>query len=268
MGLVIAKQQVEMMVGNIQVSSTEQTGSEFTFSVELPSSSEAVEAKPEAERWPDARLTDGQTVQTFIVDDVETNRDLLTRMLGRIAVTVDTADNGRRAGEAVHPDHDIIFMDIRMPEMSGTEALERIHEQHGADRYKIVAVTASAFEHQRRAFLEMGFDGFIDKPVSMRGVVSTTTELLDLDMDFVGWDGEAGDVERSWTYLTIPADLHESLMAAVDELRITDLRRYVDALEELGERQGLAAQLRELSAGYNMEAIRKVVSGLGVAKHT
>ena len=57
-------------------------------------------------------------------------------------------------------------------------------------------------------------------------------------------------------------------MAAVDELRITDLRRYVDALEELGERQGLAAQLRELSAGYNMEAIRKVVSGLGVAKHT
>jgi PAS domain S-box-containing protein len=264
LGLAIAKQHVEMMGGALRVSSSESGGSEFYFSLQLPQSEAEILPLQDGRNWQDARLSGDRGISAFVVDDVETNRDLLTRMLRRAGISVDVATNGREAVENIHPDHDIVFMDIRMPEMSGTEALQRLHKEHGRDRYKIVAVTASAFDHQRLAFLEMGFDGFIDKPVSLETLLSTTAQLLDVTFEFGSTDTVSeGTSDNSWEGVEIPGETYEALMAAVDEFSITDLRRHIDELIELGDRErALASHLKALGANYDMDAIREVLSAL------
>ena len=60
---------------------------------------------------------------------------------------------------------DIIFADIRMPVMDGSQMLGHLFEQYGRKATVVVAVTASVFDHQRQDFLDMGFCGFLDKPL-------------------------------------------------------------------------------------------------------
>jgi len=215
-------------------------------------------------------LAPGTSLKALIVDDQEANRDVLSQVLERIGVAIDTAENGAIALERVKAEMpDIVFMDIRMPVMDGPEALKHLRETHGEDAPIIAAVTASVFEHQRQEYLDVGFDEFINKPLRAEHIYACLVAHLgvtfayaeeDVDtMDQVPISGE--DVD--WSGMTLPSALYDGLMGAAEEHSITQLQAHLDALEMLGvQEKRLALCLRALDEQYDMEGIKAILQTL------
>lgn len=146
LGLAIAARHVELMGGQLAVGSEPGKGSRFFFTVPLKVAAEeaVVYTKDVVSQPVPTRLADGYQVVALVADDREENRDVLSRILSDIGVSVVTAENGQQAVEAVMASKlDIVFMDIWMPEMDGLEAAQRILSECGDDSPKLVAVTAS-----------------------------------------------------------------------------------------------------------------------------
>ncbi|MEO1369788.1 MAG: response regulator, partial [Acidobacteriota bacterium] len=117
-------------------------------------------------------------------DDAAENRRLLSRLLSTVSISVREASDGAEAVEAWgHWRPDLILMDIRMPRMSGDEAARRIRQAEaelGAKRTIIIALTATAFDHDRRRILASGCDDLITKPFQDSLLFDKLTEHLEV----------------------------------------------------------------------------------------
>lgn len=95
----------------------------------------------------------------------------MQRILSALGCTVLLAGSGEEAlGVAGHSSCDAVFMDIHLPGMTGTEAMQRMRE--AGVRAPVVALTAYAMKGDRERFLADGFDGYIAKPVRISEIVS------------------------------------------------------------------------------------------------
>ena len=107
--------------------------------------------------------------KVLVVDDVTTNLTVASRMLTKLGLVVDLADSGFSAIDAVAAtEYDLIFMDCRMPGMSGLEATEMIRARYG-DRAgpRIIAMTANEGQADRDACFAAGMHDFLSKPLLM-----------------------------------------------------------------------------------------------------
>ena len=162
LGLTISKSIIEMMGGRITVESIYGQGS--SFHVEIPLVPGDMSLIPSTDNWdieiyaPDVRI--------LVVDDYTVNQSVACGLLRIFGITADTAISGRQAIELVQQNqYDIVFMDQRMPEMSGTEATMIIREL-GID-VKIIALTASVMEGKKDTMLAAGMNDFLMKPIIM-----------------------------------------------------------------------------------------------------
>ncbi len=166
LGLVISRQIVQLLGGDIRVKSRLGEGTTFSFDVDLPVTAEALE--PPKRRPRVTGLAPGQDpVRILAVDDEAANRLLLSRVLTLAGFEVREAVNGAHALEEIaRYKPQLVFMDMRMPVMDGREATRRIREREkaGAQRTVIVSLTASALEHERNDLLEGGTDDVLTKP--------------------------------------------------------------------------------------------------------
>ncbi|MBL8115021.1 MAG: response regulator [Acidobacteria bacterium] len=166
LGLVISRQIVRLMGGDVSVKSTVGVGTTFTFDVELPASEAAI--APRKRRKVLSLAPDQPALRILVVDDTPENRLLLMRLLGDAGFDVREAVNGAdaiAAWETWKPH--LVFMDMRMPVMDGREATARIREREKAEGESptpIVALTASALEHEREELASSGVSGFLPKP--------------------------------------------------------------------------------------------------------
>jgi CheY-like chemotaxis protein len=164
LGLAITRQIIRLMGGEIRVRSEVGKGSTFSFDVLLPASSSTVVA---TESRQVVGLAPGQRVpRVLVADDTEENRLLLVQLLGAIGIPVRESSNGLEAIELWEREKpDLILMDMRMPVLDGREATRRIRaRENGGAKTAIVALTASAFEHERSEILACGADDFLAKP--------------------------------------------------------------------------------------------------------
>ncbi|MDO8754337.1 MAG: ATP-binding protein, partial [Anaerolineales bacterium] len=165
LGLAISRGFVRLMGGDISVSSQFGKGSLFRFEINIEEGQEgAMRKKAESHRV--AGLQPGQKIRrVLIADDKDDNRVLLSQMLGRIGFEVREVVNGEQAVQEFKKwrPH-MILMDTRMPVMNGYEAIKRIRSSVDGKKVKIVSVTASAFEEDRKKAMEIGADDFLGKP--------------------------------------------------------------------------------------------------------
>ena len=260
LGLSIARGHVQLMGGELEVESAPGKGSRFFFTVPLPSATEAATSQLDDEGFL-PRLADGYQVLALVADDNKENREVLSQLLSDIGVTIITAENGKQAVDKVRTHRpDIVFMDIRMPQMDGLEATRQILENIPSPP-KMVAISASALAHEQKRYLESGFDDFIPKPFKAQQVYTCLANLLHIEYVLETTDSTAVSLAE----IVLPKDLFERLKEAAEISSVTELTSYLKEIESLGEAgQRLAEHLREPIRNYDMETILNILSEIRI----
>ncbi len=170
LGLPISREYVRLMGGDLTVHSELGVGSVFAFDIQI----EVAQTQPERNSIPAKRQIIGTepgqpTYRILIAEDDPINRKLLNLVLAPLGLNIREAVNGVEAVEIWESwQPHLIFMDMRMPEMDGHEATQKIKAkiptQKSGVPTVIVALTASAFEEERDEFLAAGCDDFVRKP--------------------------------------------------------------------------------------------------------
>ena len=164
LGLVIARKLVNLMGGEIHVSSEPGRGSAFSFTIELP-----VADVISATGTRKVLSIDGLSV--LVAEDNAVNQTIIQAMLKQLGHVVTLTANGRDALDALaREDFDLVLMDCNMPVLDGLEAtrLLRIGAAGVRDaRIPVIALTANAMESDREQCLAAGMTDFLAKPVSI-----------------------------------------------------------------------------------------------------
>jgi two-component system, sensor histidine kinase and response regulator len=170
LGLVIAKQLVQQMHGDIGVTSTLGVGSHFWFTVEL-------EQLPVVVPSPESSL-DG--TRMLIVDDNPTNRLVLERQLSSWGVVHASAANGLDALKQLANGEvpDVVILDVQMPEMDGVTATRHIRAQRTLDGCRIVLLSSSASVLTPDEMRREGVDASLLKPVRKSKLLETLSRVL------------------------------------------------------------------------------------------
>lgn len=182
LGLVISKQLVEIMGGEIGLTSKLGEGSVFWFT--LPAGL-AVEGEIHEKASADTEISIEGYFKDFspkilLVDDNAINRKVAMEILKKANCHVIGADSGMKALDTFqnNPDFDLILMDIQMPEMDGIETTKILREKFGSKLPKVVAMTAYSMENDREKFLSSGMDNYLAKPIRANLLIQKVEECL------------------------------------------------------------------------------------------
>ncbi len=177
LGLAIAKSIVEMMGGKIWIRSKIGEGSVFAFTARVLRGALFLDTDPAAPQ--DAVLPDWSHRHILLAEDVEINKEIVFSLLESTKVSIDHAENGKRAVALFcqHPArYDIILMDIQMPEWDGFEATRRIRALNKT--IPIVAMTANAFQEDVDHCLAVGMNDHLSKPIDSALLLAKLKEYL------------------------------------------------------------------------------------------
>lgn len=269
LGLSISRKLLQLMGGEISVSSTLGQGSTFTFTLPVTATS-GVNIIPEHNDRLVIGLAPGQPhYRILVVDDRTENRLPMVRLLTQLGLQVKEATNGQEAVELWQEwQPDLTWMDIRMPVLDGYEATKQIRAMEGGQNSIIIALTAQASQSDRTLALTAGCNDYISKPFREQTLFLKMAEYLGLE--YVYREEEKDRYSSSLSSLSSPAvSLDPKLLAALPEEWLTQLEdaalcgddaeiaKLVDLLSpELAQ---LSTGLMELANQYQFEQIVKLI---------
>lgn len=167
-GLAVSRQLVNLMGGDITVSSEEGFGSTFTVSISVP----LVEAS-EVKKAPEAVQ---RSLNIFMVEDIELNVTVARSLLESLGHKVTVAMTGQAAIDTFKPElYDLVFLDIQLPDMTGFD-IAQYYRSHYQELPPLVALTANVLK-DRSEYLEKGMDDAISKPLSVSAVQDVISKV-------------------------------------------------------------------------------------------
>lgn len=182
LGLAITRRLARMMGGDAGVESTLGVGSTFWFTAWCETvSAEAAQAPPslqadELDLEQLRRRLAGRRV--LVAEDNPINQELICALLDDVGVLVEIANDGQQAVLKAEAAVDLIFMDMQMPMIDGLDATRSIRLIAGRQNTPIIAMTANAFDSDRRRCIDAGMNDFVTKPVDPEMLYGTLLHWL------------------------------------------------------------------------------------------
>ncbi|MGK4008709.1 ATP-binding protein [Sorangium sp. So ce1036] len=261
LGLHISRRIVRMMGGDIHVESEVGRGTTLRFDVRLSLSDAARERGGAPRSLRVVGLAPGQPkCRVLVVDDRWDVRHLLLKLLDSAGFEVRSATNGLGAmaqWETWAPH--LVLLDLRMPLLDGYEAASRIKRSPRGRETVVVAMTASAFEHNRSLALEAGCDDFLSKPFRDADLFALLSRHLGARFTYEEQPAEAPPAPAARTVdlaraaADLPAPLRKDLRQAATRL---DPRAVQAAVERIRPADAeLAGAVAELARRYRFDSI-------------
>ncbi|MCR4793113.1 MAG: response regulator [Lachnospiraceae bacterium] len=201
LGMSITRQLLGLMGSDIAVQSEYGKGSVFSFSIRQETVSEEVIGDFSGEKdvssgssYEYRELFHAPDARILVIDDTEMNLTVITSLLKKTQIVIDTAMSGEEGIRLVgRNDYDVIFIDHMMPDMDGIETLEHIRNTDRGSRVPAVALTANAVSGAREKYLKAGFTDYLSKPVDGTRLEKLLHNLIPADKIKVPEDTERTD---------------------------------------------------------------------------
>ncbi len=181
LGMGIVKRLVELMGGSISVESELGKGTTVSFTVphriaEAPAETEHTDTVIDSNAFLGKRI--------LLAEDNELNAEIAIEILSEAGFEVEHAEDGIVCVDMLNKHdagyYDLVLMDVQMPNMDGLKATTVIRQLPDRDKANtpVIAMTANAFEEDRKKCLDAGMNGFISKPIDIRNLMETLIEIL------------------------------------------------------------------------------------------
>ncbi len=262
LGLPISRKFVQLMGGDILVSSQVGRGTTFQFDIHYQLA-EASEMPKQTLAKPVIALEPNQpSYRILIVDDKWSSRQLLIKLLNPLGFELREAENGQQAVDIWKEwQPHLIWMDMRMPVMDGYEATRRIKAHPKGEGTRIIALTASVLEEERAVVLKAGCNDFLRKPFKSSDIFDIMHKQI--DVRYVYEDNTEPEKEKKIEIenlgaeiAKLPNDLFAQLQEAVNE---AELQAMLTTIEKINENnKPLAKTLNMLANDFRFDILQEI----------
>ncbi|MCP4162151.1 MAG: response regulator [Deltaproteobacteria bacterium] len=237
LGLAIGSKLARIMNSEIKVESKVGIGSVFRFELELPEITDFVKTNNITKK----RVVGyrGERRKILVVDDIEHNRSVLISMLEPLGFKMLEAVNGQDGVDKTNQlEPNLVFIDLRMPVMDGYEAIRQIRTLPIGQKVKIISISASVFDQNRKKSLKAGSNDFIGKPFVLEELLGLIQTHLSLE----------------WTYDEVENNREESVkeIPSTEDL-IVPPKEEITALFDLAMRGNINGVLEQANRFERMD---------------
>ncbi len=263
LGLVITRQYVQLLGGELSVTSTPGEGSRFTFTYPYKTSHPYKARKPAAHKSVTGLRSGNGSRRALVVDDHPQSLDFMVQLLEKLGFhTLQAVDGKQALDEFKLNQPDIILIDLLLPIMDGYQVIKQIRQTDNGETIPIIAVTAGASTQNVRQAYRCGVNGLLRKPCKLPDVIQLLEDMPNIDFAYAD-----EPVLQAATYppkmtpgvlAVLPEPLRLKLRSATESGDIRQLRECLSDVEQTDH--ALAMDLARLVDRYEYDRLLEILN--------
>ena len=262
LGLAITRELIDLLDGQMEVTSELGVGTTFTLTFTLPPTS-----APNTRDTPERRVVGykGPRRTLVVADDHRSSREMMVNILTRLDFLIVEASNGAETLElALDLKPAAILMDLVMPVMDGYETAQRLRERPDTRDVPIIIVSARALAKDERRRREAGLKHFVSKPIHIGALLDTLGEVIGLEWITGCEPSEQEPSSNGDALVPPPMEALEELYEAARQGRIFKVRRALDQLRQTSAplHHGFLEQLETHASTFETDEIVSLIDAV------